>query len=212
MISASSASRATRRPSLHRLVKLAVILSSVVVAACIPVSATFYKPAAVLNGVITNYGCDGAGGQPNSLAINRGNVKLVASVVTYPAPPVTAVITVWVPRTVTVDFDTMHIGVTDSSGNVVGHYLRTTVEDWQQSGAKAVKSLPPPANTLLGSRYTSNRYPSAVYEVWLALRKTLPDVLYVRIPKMAINGRAYAAFSIRFHKTRETYLQPFNGC
>lgn len=189
---------------------VATLLLCIATAACIPVAANFYKPSSSENGEITNYACDGAGGAPNSLSIRRDNVRLVIGVLMPPPPE--GILRLFIPRGTTVQIETEKVQVVDSAGSVIGRYGGATVFDWKKSGARAVKKLAPSVNLLTGNQYTSDKYPSALYHVWLELKAPVPNTFYIKVPKMEINGTEYPAFSVRFQRIHETYFQPFNGC
>lgn len=186
------------------------LLSCAVLIGCVPISSTFYRPTATAGGKVTNYQCDGSGGQPNSMSIWRGGVKLLVSV--FSRQPHEAVLWIFVPSGSVVQLDAADVRAVDGSGSAVGKIEVIMARDWGEEGANEDIPLALPIQSFNGELYTSDKNPVAWYHIWLSLKEPVPKVFYIEVPEMTINGTGYLPLRVKFERKHEMYLQPLNGC
>lgn len=112
------------------------------------------------------------------------------------------VISLKVPASRTVEMWINAIQVSNKKGrNLISHFF---VSSGYVEGNSV--RLPKDIHFLSGSTYATKRVPNTYYVVSMILKKELPSVINIELPRMEINGHEYPPLTIHFTKKPGTYF------
>lgn len=198
---------------------LVTLTAVVFTTACFPVPLTYYKPTVPLQDV--SYGSNLCV-VPNVLTFLRQKVKFTISVgenqnVIQHGGKLGGGLYLVVPRGRTVTFDVGGMrAFSRKQENLLlpsysGRYEAVSVRDYSENSSRD-KALAPPPTIFSADGYGTRENPVGWYTIAFELKlpNPSPDIFYILIPRMTINGRSYPLLKVRFKKDSGLYLMPVN--
>lgn len=206
-----NARNSVTNPISEKGLAIIVILSIALLAGCIPVTATYYKPHSDI-GKVQNYACAGSGGVPNDLRIKRGGVTIDINADSYPRREDVVGIDFMVPRNKSLHINLKEFRLLDKNRQNMRSSINARTLTVKYKNAS--KKLDLSQTTLRGDSYASAaRGYSSWYKYLFQLDYgALQETFYMELPVMEVGDRRYPAFLVKFERTRGTFLTPVNGC